>query len=174
MSQNEQIDIRKATLTDASSIAVVQVEAWQAAYVGMIPDEVLEALTVASRTDRWKQILTEGSGTTLVASADQEIAAWSGFGDSRDEDRTTNTGEVYGFYVAPRYWRQGVGKALWQETVARTRSRGLASADVWVLSANQHARKFYEAMGCQLDGNASKAFEVHGHSIPEVRYSLDL
>ena len=174
MNGYESIEVREAVDSDAEAIAVVQVEAWRSAYVGILPEKMIESFTVELRRERWRQILNEESGMTFVASIDEEIAAWSGFGVSRDDDRTTSAAEIFGFYVAPGYWRQGIGKKLWQETVAQISKLGFRTADLWVLSENQPARRFYEAMGCRLDSHMTKMIDCDGQSIPKVRYNLAL
>jgi len=48
---------RIATQADARSIAEVQIETWQVAYRGQVPDEYLESLSIDRRETIWSQIL---------------------------------------------------------------------------------------------------------------------
>jgi len=51
--------------------------------------------------------------------------------------------------------------------------RGFTSAILWVLTANDGARRFYEAGGWQPDG-ATNMLDFDGTPIEEIRYRLDL
>ena len=51
--------------------------------------------------------------------------------------------------------------------------RGFASAILWVFTANDRARRFYEAAGWRPDGTA-QLLDFDGTAIEEIRYSIDL
>ena len=46
--------VRRATPEDARAIADIQVETWRAAYVGMMPQRVLDELDVEARERMWR------------------------------------------------------------------------------------------------------------------------
>ena len=52
--------IRRARLPDAAAMAVVHVESWQAAYVGLVPAVVLNQLSVSARAASWTRVLVDG------------------------------------------------------------------------------------------------------------------
>lgn len=166
--------IRDATPADAAAIAEVQVAAWKLAYRGMLPDATLRELTVQQRAISWQKILADYPRATFVSVLGSMMTGWIGFGKSRDDDRPALSGEVYGLYVTPGHWRSGHGTTLWWTAVERLTQEGFRSVDVWVLEANERARRFYESVGCLLDKGAGKMFEGDGFSVPEVRYSLAL
>lgn len=174
MQHGKEIRVREAVGADAAGIASVQVTAWKVAYIGMLPAAALAAANVRERTERWTEILAASPRKTLVASVSGELIGWCGFGESRDEDRSSDVGEVYGLYVHPESWRIGAGRKLWTASCERLKRDGFGVADVWVLEANDRARRFYESMGCVVDADASKGFEQYGELVPEVRYSLTL
>ena len=58
--------IRRATAEDAEAIAGVQVRAWRHAYADIVDPELLAEHTVASRTERWREILVGAESTTLL------------------------------------------------------------------------------------------------------------
>jgi ribosomal protein S18 acetylase RimI-like enzyme len=168
------LTVRRALIGDADAIARIQVDAWQTAYRGMIPDTVLDVMTVDERTERWTNILSNPLGITLVAEVDSEVVAWTGFGRPRGDDVPQGRGEIYGFYVAPSHWRSGVGSAMWREVCGELRAAGFETAELWVLEANDAARRFYQVMGCSLADGAVQQFEVGGESAPEVKYTWRL
>jgi hypothetical protein len=49
--------IRSATPGDARAIATIHVEAWRAAYRGIVPDEYLDSLSIDGRESTWRQNL---------------------------------------------------------------------------------------------------------------------
>ena len=58
--------IRLAGLGDADSIAAVHVESCRAAYRGLVPQHVLDGLSLARQADIWRDILRAQDGQTLV------------------------------------------------------------------------------------------------------------
>ncbi|WP_020661817.1 GNAT family N-acetyltransferase [Amycolatopsis benzoatilytica] len=170
--------VRRATLEDAAAIAAVHVSSWQAAYSGLMPDEFLSGLSVPARTESWAENLANPSlpHTVLVASeaGSGETAGFAVFGPGRDDDTTPETGELSAIYLLPAQWGNGLGRALHEECV-----RGLAArfetATLWVLSANERARKFYERAGWVSDGRTKVETMAEGTvPIEEIRYRLSL
>ncbi|WP_157605345.1 hypothetical protein [Schlesneria paludicola] len=47
------MNVRRATAADAESIALVHVLSWQHAYRGIVPDSVLNHLSVEARRTTW-------------------------------------------------------------------------------------------------------------------------
>ena len=155
-------------------MGMIHASSWQAAYPGLLPPDQQANITMAERLARFNEIFPVGSDQILVAEIDGVVIGWVAFGASRDDDRGGGAGEVYSLYISPQRWRQGAGAALWQEACEGLAKTGYSNADVWVLETNDRARRFYEAMGCELDITARKMFESGGQAIPEVRYSVTL
>ena len=70
--------------------------------------------------------------------------------------------------VAPPHWRKGIGMLICQHAEHFRRGRGCALAALWVLKKNDQARRFYEAMGFEVD-RASKTVSP-GAPLEAVRY----
>jgi len=51
------VAVRTAVVADAPFIARVHVRSWQVGYRGIMPDEVLDAISLEQREERWRQIL---------------------------------------------------------------------------------------------------------------------
>jgi GNAT superfamily N-acetyltransferase len=91
--------------------------------------------------------LAEPRHLTLVGTtADGRIVGFCDAGPNREEPRDFQ-GEVYAIYLLEEAQRQGLGRALFHETVAWLRRNELSSFLVWVLTGNAGARRFYEALG---------------------------
>jgi GNAT superfamily N-acetyltransferase len=107
----------------------------------------------------------------LVALADERIVGFATTRPSPDEDAEPDTAEVSGLYVEPDVWGQGVGGTLLESVLERLRLGGVKSATLWVLAANDRARRFYEKRNWTLDG----AERVHPERrAAELRYMIML
>ena len=143
--------IREAIPDDALAIALIQVHSWQAAYQDIIPGEYLQSLSASQREPVWREILQLNDSQTLVVEQDGAIRGWINIGNSRDADAAEMTAEVWGFYVAPDHWGNGLGKALWAEASLRLVRQEFTQVTLWVLRDNARAIRFYRAAGFQID-----------------------
>lgn len=145
--------VRLATVEDAHGLAVVHVLGWQRAYRGLMPQEVLDGLSIADREACWVRIISdpERQPRTLVVERDGIIAGWAGYGAARDAD-APGTGELWSIYAHPEYWSTGVGHELLGAVEAALRAEGHAAAYLWVLEGNDRAAGFYERHGWSADG----------------------
>lgn len=153
-----EVAVRDAVVADARAIAETHVRAWQAAYRGLLPDELLAALSVRDREERWQRILAtpEPRAFTLVAGAAGAALGFCSVLAGRDADATERTGEIAALYVDPSHWRQGVGRALMGRARERMARAGWAEATLWVLDGNAPALAFYAAQGFAGDGARSQ------------------
>ena len=136
------MSLRLATPADAAAIARVHVRAWRAAYRGIVPDAVLDALSEQEREALWREILANAAESfTLVADEPGQgvIGFCSGLPDTR---------EIAALYVDPDHWRRGIGGAL----LAATLERLPGDVALWVLERNAPARAFYAEHGFVPDG----------------------
>lgn len=147
-------DIRPATVDDAGGIAIVHVASRQTAYRGLMPDHVLDGLSVESRANGWLQIISDpnATGRTIVADRDGDIVGWASFGPGRDEG-ASDEGELWGLYVHPSAFATGVGHALISAAQRALREDGYACAYLWVLDGNERAAEFYQNHGWNEDGD---------------------
>lgn len=51
------VPVRDATLADATAIASIHVRCWQHAYVGIVPQALLDSLDVVQRRAMWDRAL---------------------------------------------------------------------------------------------------------------------
>lgn len=107
-----------------------------------------------------------------IATKDGSVIGFISFGASRDED-SPDHGEVYGLYVDPDYWHQGVGHALMEIAQQDLLQMGFSSANLWVLVGNSRAMMFYEREAWLPDG-LSRVEEVWGLEVSSVRYQRSL
>ncbi|WP_026370348.1 GNAT family N-acetyltransferase [Kallotenue papyrolyticum] len=163
--------VRQATFADAAAIAAVHVASWRAAYAGLLPDTLLQNLSVEQRTQQWQQALTNTSTEVYVYTADQTIVGFVACGPSRDEDVDQEpVGEIYAIYLEPASWDKGYGAALLSTALDALKKRGFASATLWVLHNNQRAMRFYTRADFQPDGATKEDTLPGGIVVHEVRY----
>jgi GNAT superfamily N-acetyltransferase len=166
--------VRPATPDDAAAIGLVHVRSWQSAYRGAMPRDYLDGLDPARRSQAWRRIMEQTQlsrgGILVVAAEDGAIAGFASFGPSRDDDTDPRvTGEVFAIYADPDAWGTGTGRALMGGAIAELARLGYADAILWVLDANDRARRFYALAGWEEDG-ARKTDGSRGFDITEIRY----
>lgn len=167
------MDMRPAVVDDAPALARVHVDSWRAACGGLVPDSSLQGFSTQWREERFRESLATNAEETYVVQMGEETVGFLTLGAARDADLDVDrTGEIWGIYVSPDYWRTGIGRGLVEEAERMLRSRGYESAVLWVLEGNQQARRFYEAMGFGLDGE-SKDIDW-GTPLKAVRYAKAL
>jgi GNAT superfamily N-acetyltransferase len=165
----EASNIRRALVQDAHSIAEVHVESSRTTYKDILPDSVLDSLSVEKRELSWKDLLTapEPRSITLVGSdAGGRVAGFISGGRERT-GRLGCDGELYTVYLLPSAQRQGLGTLLVGRFVHELKEQGFTSMAVWVLALNPF-RKFYEALGGEVIGD--QQIERGGESFTEIAY----
>jgi GNAT superfamily N-acetyltransferase len=160
------MEVRDATADDAAAVAGVQERGWQQAYRHVFPPAELDRGGFI-QVERWRRRLAAppAGWATFVAEVDGEVTGFVCLGGSRDLRRC---GEVYAIYVDPGAWARGLGRAL-LERAERELARRWPLAALWVLEANDRARRFYAAAGWEPDG-ARKQEAWFGVAADEVRY----
>ena len=166
--------VRAVTPDDVPAVVKVQVASWRAAYAGIIPDGYLRAMSAAERESRHLARLrqAERGSAYLLAERDGEVVGMAFAGAARDDDLDATVGEVYALYAVPHAWSTGVGGALMAACVDALRAAGFRRAVLWMLSANDRARRFYERWGFAPDG-ATKVEDL-GAPVTQTRYAADL
>lgn len=167
------VHLRRATEADAAAMARIQVRASRAAYRGLLPDELLAAMTEAERERAWRReipLLPEEVRPT-VAEVEGRIVGFIGALPSADSDARRDSELTVS--VDPDCWAHGVGRKLVEHQVRLLRHLGREEATTWVMADDRPARDFSEALGWKPDG--SRRMRTIGHwSTEEVRYRLAL
>jgi len=161
--------VRAATVADARTIAEIRVASWRAAYQGMVPAVTLERMDVDRDEARLRAKLADPRLRAFVVVDDSgRVAGFVLAAAARDED-AAGLGEVQAIYLDPGARGRGLGQALMEAALADLAGAGLATAVLWVLTANAPARRFYERAGFRADG-AARTLDFDGTPIEEIRY----
>ncbi len=161
------IEIGQARVGDAEEIARVYIESWHDAYPGIVPDALLQAMTLCGQSARWRAAIAAREAVFVARHERHGIVGMASFGRARDASLGLD-GEVYTLYVDPAFYGEGVGRALLSQAFAQLRRRGLNSCIIWAHAKNP-ARFFYERMGGRLV--AERQVRLMGEPVPEAGFA---
>jgi ribosomal protein S18 acetylase RimI-like enzyme len=163
--------VRVAQPADAPAVARIHVESWRVAYRGIMPDEIIERMNLAVRTERWSNFIAVREWPVFLLEDGHDVIGFCHLTATRDPDNDPRTvGEITSLHVLPDLRGRGAGRALCQAAFTELRRRGYHACTLWVLERNTAARAFYERLGFRDDGGRKN----YPHSdVPEVRYRID-
>ena len=161
--------IRAATRDDIPDLARVHVQSWLETYGGLVPREILDAITLEARVLQWERTFDQPHGI-FVALENNEVVGFASCGAAQDFLQAD--GELYTLYLLNSFQHRGLGRALWNAVLEFAQARGWESMVLWVLESNILAQGFYRHSGCKL---VDRRVEVlRGVKLPEVAYELML
>jgi ribosomal protein S18 acetylase RimI-like enzyme len=160
------VNVRAARPEDARRLAEIHVETWRATYQGVMPQALLDTLSVDGRERQWQEWIPHSETTAFVAEAGGRIVGFVHVGPCRS---SPEIGELYAIYVVPAAHGTGAGPALMDAALEALRARW-DEAILWVATENPRARRFYERHGWVVDGERVDVFG--GADVPETRYRL--
>jgi ribosomal protein S18 acetylase RimI-like enzyme len=185
------IHIRPAGAADGLAIAQIRAESWRVAYAGVLPAETLAELTApaaVAQEAEWRSahpmdgvLIAEAAGESGEVGAEQEaggLIGFAAFGPERGEDDEPGwpgpqppehgRAELYAIYVVPGHWSAGAGRALMDGVLALVASSGYTDISLWVMEANERARRFYELAGFRVTGESAVLDRLAG--VTQIRY----
>lgn len=137
-------------------------------YKGIVPDEILENITVEKRQKYFEYALSNGLEEDAIIFKNNEYVGFICLGRCRDTDKTDNCGEIWGIYLLPEYWNMGIGSELINWGINELKKRNYNQVILWVLEKIINARKFYEKIGFRHDGTIKEI--TIGEKLKEYRY----
>jgi ribosomal protein S18 acetylase RimI-like enzyme len=166
------------TPSDAEAIARLHVTSWREAYAGVIPADILANVDLADRAARWRSYLGAGGYPTFLALVAGEPAGFIRTGQLGEPLCEGADGHIYALYILQRFHRRGIGRRLMGLAAAEWLQQGGKSISVGVLTANQGARAFYEALGarfvrpdtCEWDGHILDESIYLFENLPELAH----
>lgn len=136
----DMVEIRQATSEDIPAIAQVHVKSDWDTYAPLFGAEAY-MLTIAESEDRWRRALESG-GMLLVATDENSIV---GLGHACAD-------RIDALYLLSTCRRRGIGKAIFWRLLQILKERGVAEAQVDVVTVNANAIAFYRAQGAREVG----------------------
>lgn len=172
------IEVRRAVLDDAGQLGEVGVRAWQWAYRGLMPDDVLESLRPESRARAWRSWLQGDAGPSFeawVAVEGDKVVGYAAGSEARDEEQVPRgTMELRMIYLLEEHVGTGIGSRLIETVEANWRAQAAPRAILWMLGTNERTRRFYERHGWSADGTEGSHEIATGVQVPSIRMSKHL
>jgi ribosomal protein S18 acetylase RimI-like enzyme len=170
------VEVRPLAPDDAPAVGRLHVRAWQAAYRGIMPDDFLDGLRADDREAMWRRIASEPPARSFlfVVERDAEVVGFASVGPANPPTDGDGIGELYAINVDPDAWGSGAGAALLVEATDGLRRLGFEAAVLWVLPANQRARRFYERNGWSATGEEKIETLRAGVTVRELLYRRPL
>ena len=165
----EAVALRTATLADLDMLAAIHEASAREAYRHIFPPAA-EFPREAARAEIALH-LRDPAKRTIVAMRDGIGVGLIVAGPARDAPPTLShgtVGQVSLLHVHPDARDRRIGTLLLDDALAWLTSAGHARAVLWVLVANDRARRFYEQRGWQDDG--ARRVEQHAIPLEIVRY----
>ncbi|MEO1720393.1 MAG: GNAT family N-acetyltransferase [Pseudomonadota bacterium] len=176
MVKTAEIAIADAHPSQAVELVDIYRRAWRLAYSGIIPSGDLERLIDSRDAKSWRRMVSAENVLTL--SIGDALAGYATHGLARHPRHRSQTAvdalqraEIYELYLSPEFQGVGLGEYLFEGCRVRFDERGLRGPDIWVLSHNQVARRFYHARGGRVTARAMHP--IGRTKLEKVRYSWD-
>jgi GNAT superfamily N-acetyltransferase len=144
--------IRPAIPDDAEGIAKVHVKGWQDAYVGQLPQHVLDRQSVPARLRMWSGLLQESCDMRWTFVAIDPGCGVVGFVGGVRAKRVMfgPAFKVPVLYVLNSHLRRGLGRKLMHALGEALAAHGPGEVALWSLASNRSARAFYERIDGRL------------------------
>lgn len=164
------IELRPATPGDAPGVADLHALSWRSAYRGQFSDAFLGGDVLTDRIHVWTERLQQPDPhqEVMIAENSGELV---GFSCTYANDHPQWGTLLDNLHVHPSTKGKGVGSALLSDVAQQChRQTPVSGLYLWVLDANQNARRFYERHGGRLAGEELWS-PPDGGSIKRLRYA---
>jgi ribosomal protein S18 acetylase RimI-like enzyme len=138
--------IRPPEPSEKQGFAKMALASWLSAYEGLLP-----AGDIAGAPAMIEKAIRDRFSEFRVAVRGGELLGYYSLGDDT---------YLWHLYVDPKYFRQGVGRALLKAAEEEIAGRGFDSVTLDVAMGNQRAIQFYEALGFVVTGEDEEEAEV--------------
>jgi len=157
-----EVTFRPAQPDDLAAAVALFLDCWRQSYDGVMPDQLVEAMTDAQATELWRRVLATDSASVTTAWREAQLVGLSRAVIADGE------GMIHSLYVSPAAQRLGLGAQLLDRALRWYASQGVELARLWVFQANQPAIGFYRAHGWAPDGETRVEADF---GEPEIRLS---
>lgn len=164
--------IRHANFNDAAGIASVHVKAWRQSYKGILNLNYLKQISFTAKLQLREQILANqnSENISLIAMHEEKVIGFCDGGRAREISNEYN-GEIYAIYLLEEFKGNGVGSELLSHMRKHLVNNALTPYIVWVLEANNHARKFYEKQCGKIF--AKQVVKIGNEEYTEIAYIFE-
>ena len=164
------INYREASAEECLEVAKVHVRSWKESFAGLVPESVMDGITVEKRTKAFLGRFQSSSYKMYVAEvADQGVIGFADCGEPRHEITGYQT-ELYAIFLLPEFQGSGVGRRLFALCVEAVVKSGKSSMYLLAFE-NSPYRSFYDKMGGVVIGK--QQVEIEGTMFDAVVYGWD-
>ena len=152
--------------------------AWQVAYAGLLPDDVLDEMTTEPDDDdieQWLDRLPNGRedwGVAYGVAVDGTVRGYVfvRWAETKPSVRPDEAG-LKEIYVHPDWWGEGLGTTLLDAALAEV-PVDIVGISLEMLAENDIGRRFYESCGFEADD--SDQIEIGGEAYEVAIYRREL
>jgi GNAT superfamily N-acetyltransferase len=169
------VSVRPARAGDAAEIGRIQIDTWRTGYAGLLPAEVLDALSSQHAEAAWRDAVLEPPTPrhrVFVAQEQQWVVGFAAAGPAEDleadDPEPATTLAISPLLVEPRWGRRGHGSRLLAAVVDTARADKMTRAIVWIPEGDTPSRNFYTSAGWAPDGLA-RALDTGAGELREIR-----
>ena len=140
------VNIREANAEDMELIANLYVMNWKKTYVGLLPDNFLNGLTVNDGINKWQEYLTKEKHRIFVAYENENFL---GFSACKEDEELKNCLYLDSLHVSESSRGKGVGTKLINTVGSYAYIKGYEHMSICIVKGNDNAKRIYEKMGAK-------------------------
>ena len=140
------MNIREANAEDIEPIASLYVMNWKKTYVGLLPDNFLNGLTVNEGIKKWQEYLNNENHRIFVAYENEKIL---GFSACKEDEELKNCLYLDSLHVSETSRGKGVGTKLINTVGSYAYIKGYEHMSICIVKGNDNAKRIYEKMGAK-------------------------
>ena len=135
---------------DADSVAALHAMSWRSAYRGIVPDKLLDGDLISERQAVWRERLQGESPQRFGWVAENGGGGIAGFAYVRLQHDPVWGSLLDNLHVHPDIKGRGIGRQLLQAVARQLGPAHTEPLHLWVLDANEPAKRFYARMGAEF------------------------
>ncbi|XBH22514.1 GNAT family N-acetyltransferase [Jonesiaceae bacterium BS-20] len=158
------VSVRPAIVSDAEFYAKVQLAAWGLSHREALGQEILDQFDEAAIAAQWQTAISTPPGAQFAlftALAKDQVVGFA----------AVSPGTIVALEVAPRFQRQGHGSRLLSASVDRLRRDGAEAVSTWILTTNEPRKSFFGSAGLGPDARVRTLGITSDHTAQEERWS---
>ena len=142
------IALRLARMDDTRQLAMIRKLAWESAYRGIYPDEILDHFDLDAHEQRFQKQIQDARTEVYVIQSDGCAVGYVTL--SRRDGYKDFKVYMDSLYLLPEAQRKGIGRAVMEFVQKQCRKMGYSKFYHSCNPHNQRACAFYTAMGGQV------------------------
>lgn len=138
-------EVKKLTILDAESAAKIHIETWRDTYPGLLPQRMIDSMTLERNIPMWKEIIEKDSYHNFGAFSGNELLGMGTAGKPRLD--LGFDAEIWSMNVPKRNQGIGAGKRIFEVLLQELRLGGAKKIYLTCVDKNFNALAFYQHMG---------------------------